>query len=304
MAQDENKRPKDCVTPNSIPPEELSRYRARADPDSEADIANYVQSQAEGEEVLHVEKIKNEIISSRKYEVWEAITDQNRWWVITNLTNLYSQEHFPSLDYTLTFHVGLMLRMQDHSERVDQGEPHPLFEVFRRHEQANDRIYDAIEVADFQNIGMSLRECLLSLADALRRHFAIASADPPKASDFVAWMDLILDELCSGSTLKPLRKHLRSACKECWQLANWLTHHRKANRTATMIVAQSCDTLTGHLAFLTAQNRIDEQGECPQCKSRHIRSHYDINLGEDGDYYITCGECGWSSRTDEVLPAV
>ena len=38
-------------------------------------------------------------------------TDVDRWWVITNITNLCSQRHFPGLDYTISFHFGLMMRM-------------------------------------------------------------------------------------------------------------------------------------------------------------------------------------------------
>ena len=34
-------------------------------------------------------------------------TTKGRWWVITNPTNLYSQELFPSLDYAISFHVGV-----------------------------------------------------------------------------------------------------------------------------------------------------------------------------------------------------
>lgn len=36
--------------------------------------------------------------------------DDGRWWVITNPTNLYSHYEFPSADYTLSFHIGVVAR--------------------------------------------------------------------------------------------------------------------------------------------------------------------------------------------------
>jgi hypothetical protein len=42
---------------------------------------------------------------------WDVHTTGDRYWVITNPTNLYSQQLFPSMDYTLSFHVGVTARM-------------------------------------------------------------------------------------------------------------------------------------------------------------------------------------------------
>ena len=101
------------------------------------------------------------------YEVWDIHTDKDRWWVITNPTNLYSQKHFPSLDYTLSFHVGLMMRVRSRSEREGEPEPTPFDEVLRRMQQASDLLDRAVEAVDFQAVGMQLRECLISLVTAL-----------------------------------------------------------------------------------------------------------------------------------------
>src|SRR3546814_1175773 len=62
--------------------------------------------------VQHAEKIKTERVMGTDYSVWDVHTNLNRWWVITNPTNLYSQVLMPSLDYTLSFHIGLMARVQ------------------------------------------------------------------------------------------------------------------------------------------------------------------------------------------------
>jgi hypothetical protein len=68
-------------------------------------------SQARDEKVLHLEKVASERIFDRQHDVWDVHTDKERWWVVTQPTNLYSQTLMPSLDYTLSFHIGLMARM-------------------------------------------------------------------------------------------------------------------------------------------------------------------------------------------------
>src|SRR5207248_9878754 len=89
----------DCVVPSHpVPAEQLDRYSVERDPHMEKGIAEYVEIEARGESVKHVEKVKKEIIIGEEYEVWDVATDKDRWWVISNPTNLYSQRHFPRLD--------------------------------------------------------------------------------------------------------------------------------------------------------------------------------------------------------------
>jgi hypothetical protein len=58
--------------------------------------------------VKHLEKLTSEYLLGPQYDVWDAHTNEGRWWVITNPTNLYSQELIKSMDVALSFHVGLM----------------------------------------------------------------------------------------------------------------------------------------------------------------------------------------------------
>src|SRR5688572_1442627 len=102
---DEHEPNDDCVIPPVVPPEEAGRYSVTRDPHAEQDVAAYVEGQCRGEEtVTHVEKVKTEHVLGDAYEIWDVSTDKDRWWVITNPTNLYSLKTFPSLDYTLSFH--------------------------------------------------------------------------------------------------------------------------------------------------------------------------------------------------------
>jgi hypothetical protein len=287
-----------CTIPSHpVPAQEIAKYSVDRDPHSERDIANYVEGQARDETVQNVEKIKREIVSGDTYEIWDVTTDKDRWWVITNPTNLYSQRHFPSLDYTLSFHIGLMMRLRSRSDRVSSDEPTPFDEVFRRHEQAVSRHDTAVEAEDYQAVGMQLRESLISLVAALRRRVQLGpDIERPQDANFIAWSALLMDLLCRGNSNKELRQHLKNTAKETWQLVGWLTHDRNANKTASSIAIHACGTVVGYFIQILERERTDRFEQCPVCKSRNLRTHFDIAIEPDGDYYMTCGVCDWSSH--------
>ena len=287
-----------CIVPSHpVPAGEFTRYSVGSDAHSEMDIARYVEGQARDETVQHVERIKQEIVSGDSYEIWDVTTDKDRWWVITNLTNLYSQRHFSSLDYTLSFHIGLMMRLRSRSDRVDSSDPSPFDEVLRRQEQAQDKHDRAVEAEDYQAVGMHLRESLISLVATLRRRTEIsADIDRPQDANFVAWTEALMNQLCGGGSNKELRQHLKNIAKETWQLVNWLTHDRSANRTASSIAIHSCETVIGHFIQVLQRERTDKTDQCPVCRSRNVRTHFDISIPPDGDYYMSCGVCGWTNH--------
>lgn len=217
--------------------------------------------------------------------------------MITNLTNLYSQKYFPSLDFTLSLHIGLMMRMRSRPQGADAADPHPFDEVFRRQEQAKERHDLAIEAEDYQSVGMQLRECLLSLVGALRRRVELSSnIERPQDANFAAWSEILMDQLCRGAHDARLRQYLKSTAKETWQLVNWLTHDRNATKTASLIAIEACETIVGHFVQVLEREKRDAYDHCPLCKSRNIRTYFDASIGPDGDYYMRCGECSWRSH--------
>src|SRR5215212_8498824 len=74
-------------------------------------ILDYMSSQAPDETIELIQKVYSEQVYTIRHDIWDVHTDQGRWWVMTNPTNLYSQDQFPNMDLALTFHVGLCLRM-------------------------------------------------------------------------------------------------------------------------------------------------------------------------------------------------
>ena len=114
----------------------------------------------------------------------------------------------------------------------------------------------------------------------------------------MAWSSLLMDELCRGSHNKELRQYLKGIAKDTWQLVNWLTHDRSANKTASSIAIHGCDTIVGHFVQILERVGTDHTEQCPLCNSRKIRTHFDPSIQPDGDYYMTCAVCEWNSRPD------
>jgi hypothetical protein len=63
-------------------------------------IREYVEGQWKFDEdpVTLVQKVASERVLSTPYDVYDVHCEESRWWVVTNPTNLYSQEHFRSFD--------------------------------------------------------------------------------------------------------------------------------------------------------------------------------------------------------------
>jgi len=145
--------------------------------------------QAKDERVIHLEKVASERVFDRKHDVWDVHTNRRRWWVITEPTNLYSQEHFPSLDYILSFHIGLMARVaaQEQKEpKANNAERDRLLVPWRRWEQATEALDKAEEAEDFQAVGMRCRECLIELAQGSADLTMLQPGEEsPKRGDFV-----------------------------------------------------------------------------------------------------------------------
>jgi hypothetical protein len=278
-----------------MPPDQLGRYSVERDLDSEQDIASYVAGECRGEEtVQHVEKIKTSLVLGEKYDMWDVTTDKNRYGVITNLTNLYSKEHFPSLDYTLSFHVGLMARVRSNEARRS-NELSPFVEVFRRQEQAHARLDEAIEAEEFQAVGMLLRESLLSLVGAVRRRVELPEElERPQEANFIAWSVLLIEHLCPGGSNQRIRQYMKAAAEGSWQLVSWLTHAQNATKASACVAAEACETLASQLVDLIESESIGAIERCPVCNSRNLRTHFDPAIEPDGDYYVTCGSCGSS----------
>jgi hypothetical protein len=252
--------------------------------------------QAPDEMVTHAERITTEYVLGRKLEGWDVRTDKSRWWVITSPMNLYSQELFPSLDYAISFHVGITTRMMSEPD-PDVAPPEQLFlnAAWRRWEQAAEALQEAEEAEDFQAVGMRCRECFVTLVKTLGRDEMVpAETEAPKRSDAVAWCGLIANYVVHGSSAEHVRKYLKTTSTSGWQLVNWLTHASGA----TAADAELAIEVTRHVltCFGSAQFRHDHgiPDRCPACGSYRIGLRSDpVN---EGATIPGCRSCGWLQR--------
>src|ERR1700688_4945422 len=134
-------------------------------------VIDYMNSEAPDLTVEFLQKVYIENVLSHQHAGWDVHTNVDRWWVITNPTNLCSQEQFPNLDLAVTFHVGLCLRIpRSEKSKLSELSAEPLAACIRHMSEASDALASAQEVTDFQAVGVRCREALLALRGRLQRH--------------------------------------------------------------------------------------------------------------------------------------
>jgi hypothetical protein len=296
-AASRKRRPQsDCVIPPPPIKQTLSNYTLSNRADERA-IRDYVEGQAHGEEkVEHAEWIKTEHVFDREFDCWDVHTDKGRWWVITSPTNLYPQDLFPSLDYTLSFHVGVTARVfaaqrgaPNHAQRLR------LMPVWRRWEEAAEALDMAEEAEEFQAVGMRCRECLIQLVRSVSKSSMVpAGQAEPQRSNVIAWCELIANTIAAGGSAEHIRGHLKTGSKSVWQLAGWLTHASNATRYDAAFVLEATHAVASAFGNAALRFESGSPDRCPQCGS------YSISIGYNPDlkptYLSACEKCDWSSN--------
>jgi hypothetical protein len=266
-----------------------------SNPASARAIRDYVESQARGEKVQHAEKVTTEHVFDRDYDCWDVHTQCDRYWVITSPTNLYSQHYFPSLDFTLSFHVGVTARiMASQRGAPDLAQAARLRPVWRRWDQAAEALDTAEEAEDFQAVGMRCREALIQLVRLLAKPEMVpAGQDSPKRADVVGWSELIANRIAPGSGNDCIRAHLKATAKSAWQMANWLTHASGATLSDARFALDATQHVTA--AFGAAVMRFESGGpeRCPECGSYAMTVGFNPDLPRP--YVSECERCGWQS---------
>lgn len=294
----------DCAIP-ARPSISAIKKAVIAAPDHQArDVIRYAEIQLnkgrgkkKKQRVTHLEKIKTEYVYGTEYVAWDVHTDTaGRWWVITGLTNLYSQEEFPSLDYTLSFHIGLTARIgSGESKKAPEDSSTRLLAAWRRWETAAGAMDAAKEPEDYQAIGMRCREALIEIARMLQGSVAVKAEDRPKAADFVEWSKLIADHYAGGGRNERIRSYLKSNAKETWQLANWLTHTSGAVHHEATITLDATANFISVMSIAVTLHEADAPSACPKCKSHRIVSVFEPDMQLDPPYVNLCESCGWNS---------
>ncbi len=246
------------------------------------------------ERVEHAEKVKTERVYGDDYDVWDVHTNLNRWWVISSPTNLYSQELMPSLDYTLSFHIGLMARVHANRElKQDDTSSEMLLVTSRKILQAQEAFDAADEAEEFQAVGMLCREVLTTFVREIIDAGMLADlADPPKTSDFQAWAEQVIGARAAGASAEYVRGYLNAVCKKGWQLVNWLTHAKNATRDDARLALASTEGIVDELTMLVLRSLAHAPEQCGRCGSFKITVTWRPGEGENGEYVAQCDVCG------------
>jgi hypothetical protein len=287
----------ECTIPPPVAKHILGTFTLDT-PVSKRAISDYVETQARDETVLHAERVKSEHILGTDYVCWDVHSDKDRYWVITSPTNLYSQEFFPSLDYTLSFHVGVMARVMARQRGApDAAHKARLTPVWRRWDDAAASFDAAEETEDFQAVGMKCRVCLLHLAKSLQKPEIVHAGEvPPQKDNFVGWAELIANAIAPGESSARIRSHLKTLSKSTWELVGWLTHANNAVRRDAVFVLDATHSTVA--AFGSAVLRVESKApeKCPNCGSSSLDVGYNPELPRP--HVWQCEKCGW--RNEEM----
>lgn len=288
-----------CTIPPAVPVEVLAELMLPRDDDEVREIADYVEWQAKGETVTHAEKVSTEHVMGRQHACWDVRTDKERYWVITSPTNLYTHTLFPSLDYTLSFHIGVTARMMSkHTPGVDVLEQMTMPNAWRRWEQAGEVLEEAEEAEDFQTVGMRCRECLVIMVRTLSRPEMVpAGTEAPKHADATHWCELIANHVARGGSAEEVRGYLKATSKAAWKLVNGLTHDQNATRADAMLAHEATQHVLAIFGTAMFRYRQGIPDRCGGCGSYRIA----LWAEEPGvAMRPRCRACGWMPAEEGV----
>ena len=301
------KKTDECAIPPELPKEQLHKLMFRHSEEEAQGIRDYVEGQSRRNKakVLHAEKLASERVMGRDYDVWDVHTNEkvdNRWWVVTSPTNLYSQRLMPSMDYVLSFHIGVMLRVAAHREPAGtEAEQELLLVTSRKLVQAGEALDAADEAEEFQAVGMQCRECLLALIRELTEDGQFdEGGDLPKKSDFKAWADRIAGVVAAGGSAERVRSYLKKIADETWQLTNWLTHAANATRPDAALAFAATENVIASFVPMVLRAKFDAPERCGRCKSYKLAVDWRPEIGPIGAYVMRCEACGAEAlKSDE-----
>ena len=278
-------------------------------PEEKQFVADYYLSQSPDAAIKFLQKVYSESIIGHKHDVWDVHASDGRWWVITNPTNLYSQDQFPNMDYAVTLHMGLCLRIPrtDQPSRRTDSHVGTFAGILNEMHTFPDYLGQSRTLADYQSLGVKCRELLLKFISLAQDIIVWPVEDQPQRANFRAWSEIIFNTSLGGDAQKERRHLLKTLFNEAWTFSNWLTH----SKSATWHDAEVAQTITdqalglGVSLLLRVIRQVPDQ--CPSCGSPDL-SPQEGRLPEMPDTVWerpVCEECGWTGlpvRIDAEAP--
>lgn len=216
--------------------------------------------------------------------------------------NLYPQgAYYFSSDEVYSFHMGLMERMKSSSEYKPEDFIEAITlgcdiapQLFRKLKIIALSIDSAVEIEDFQAIGVQCREILIELGNSIYVDEMAGSNEQPQASNFKKKAELFVQFYLSGADNGDYRSIIKKITEATWDYACKITH----SSNSTFYEASTCVTLCTSLVGIyenIRQKVFDPLSEykCRVCKSKKLKIVND-ELGEEGiikKLFLQCEEC-------------
>jgi hypothetical protein len=268
-------------------------------------VTSYFEGQAPDLKIEFIQKVYTESILGHLRDVWDIHTDKDRWWVITNPTNLYSQEQFPNIDLAVTFHVGLCLRMpRSEKQKLCDLPIEPFMQCYRYMSEASEALSHAEEVLDYQSIGVRCREALLAFVDVAQTVMPWTSVEEKaKRADLRAWAEHVCSVTMAGESHKERRHLFKGQLESAWTFANWLTHSKNSkwyDAEAAVSTTENAITLCTS-AVIRHMRGVPET--CPACGSHRLSPErgFRADLPKIEWERPTCTKCDWTGEPVQIL---
>ncbi|MDD4753429.1 MAG: hypothetical protein PHT78_09325 [Desulfitobacteriaceae bacterium] len=271
------------------------------------EVAQYVEWQSQNKcKVLSAkpEHAFNDL--GTEVRVWNVKTDSDgAWWVVEGDSvpmNLYPQEaYYFSSDEVYSFHMGLMERMNASIEYKPEEFVEAITlnsdiapQLFRKLKGIATLIDYAIEIEDFQSIGVQCREILIELGNSIYSADMIGDGEQPQASNFKRKAELFVQFYLAGSDNSDYRSIINKLTEATWDYACKITH----STNATFYEASTCVTLCTSLVgvYENIRQKVSDpisQYKCRICMSKKLKIVND-ETNEDGmviKLFLQCEEC-------------
>ncbi|WP_052688831.1 hypothetical protein [Williamsia herbipolensis] len=276
------------------------RQTRRDETAEERNIRQYVEAQGYGgdDEVESVALVKRHRLLERSFEVFDVRCVRSRWWVITNMTNLYSQDDFISADYAFSFHLGLMTRLWERDRGEVAPEARSVSErSWRKLDDAGEAWAAARDTEDFQTVGVRLREAMIALvSDYADDDWVSDVTDRPQLANVKGWLEVFAGKL---STKRRQRAYLRGVWDRAWDLVVHLQHDSSAREPDAAIAFNAVEHALELFSHMRLYIERDSPVECPQCGSRRFSETTDWTDDERLEVWQECSACGYATERSE-----
>jgi hypothetical protein len=273
--------------------------------EEKAFVEEYFLGQSPNATLSFMQKVYSEVVVGHKHDVWDVHASDGRWWVITNPTNLYSQTQFPNLDYAVTFHLGLCLRIpRTDEQRRSDAHITPFSTMLNDLQELPECLGQAKNLSDYQSIGVKCRELLLSFVGVAQDVIKWPVDAPPQRANFRAWTDIIFDTVLGGQGHQERRRLFKSLFNEAWTFSNWLTHTKSATWHDAEAAQATVDHAIGFGASLLLRVMRLVPDQCPKCGSPHLAPQEGRPEDMPGTVWErpVCEDCGWTGLPMRVDP--